>query len=147
MATSPDDLDEQILTLLRSDGRATFAEIGHRIGLSAPAVKRRVDRLVADEVISGFTAVVDPSNLGWATEAYVLVHCKGTVSPQVLKGIWEPIPEVVNASTVTGQADALLHVRARDNQHLEQVLEYVRGDETIDHTESIIVLSRLLRRG
>ena len=75
------------------------------------------------------------------------VYCKGTVSPQALFDTWESIPEVVSASTVTGQADAILRVRARDVRHLEQALERIRGDATIDHTESIIVLSRLIERG
>ena len=56
------------------------------------------------------------------------VYCKGTVSPQALFDTWESIPEVVSASTVTGQADAILRVRARDVRHLEQALEQIRGD-------------------
>jgi DNA-binding Lrp family transcriptional regulator len=54
---------------------------------------------------------------------------------------------VVSASTVTGQADAILRVRARNVRDLERALERIRGDDTIDHTESIIVLSRLIERG
>ena len=142
-----DDLDERIVDHLIRNARATFAEIGDEVGLSAPAVKRRVDRLIADRTIERFTAIVDPVALGWGTEAYVQVFCKGTVSPQALLETWEPIAEVVSASTITGQADAILRVRARDVRHLEQALERIRGDETIDHTESIIVLSRLIERG
>src|ERR671917_473098 len=135
-----DGTDERILMALVRNARSTFAEIGAEVGLSAPAVKRRVDRLQADGTISGFTTIVDPSALGWGTEAYVQVYCKGTISPEALQRIWEPIPEVVSASTVTGQPDAILRVRARDVRHLERALERIRGDESIDHTESIIVL-------
>ena len=142
-----DSLDERILLHLVRNARATFAEIGAEVKLSAPAVKRRVDRMMADSTITGFTTIVDPASLGWGTEAYVQVYCKGTISPDALRAIWEPIPEVISASTVTGQADAILKVRARDVRHLEQALERIRGDETIDHTESIIVLSRLIERG
>ena len=101
-----DILDERILLHLVRNARATFAEIGAEVKLSAPAVKRRVDRMMADSTIAGFTTIVDPAALGWGTEAYVQVYCKGTVSPQALRATWEPIPEVVSASTVTGQADA-----------------------------------------
>ncbi len=142
-----DRLDERILLHLIRNARATFAEIGAEVKLSAPAVKRRVDRLLADETITTFTTIVDPTALGWGTEAYVQVYCKGNISPESLRAIWEPIPEVVSASTVTGQADAILKVRARDVRHLEQALERIRGAESIDHTESIIVLSRLVERG
>lgn len=142
-----DDTDQRILQHLIRNGRATLGEIGEEVGLSAPAVKRRVDRLVADRTISGFTAIVDPAALGWGTEAFVQVFCKGTISPKVLRDTWEPIPEVVHASTVTGQPDALLRVQARDIRHLEQALERIRDSPTIDHTQSIIVLSRLIERG
>src|SRR4051794_128499 len=142
-----DALDERILLHLVRNARATFAEIGGDVGLSAPAVKRRVDRLLDDATITRFTTIVDPTALGWGTEAYVQVYCKGTITPELLREIWEPIPEVVSASTVTGAPDAILKVRARDVRHLEQALERIRDHESIDHTESIIVLSRLVERG
>ena len=90
-----DDLDERVLAHLTRDARATYQQIGQQVGLSAPAVKRRVDRLVADGVIRGFTAVVDPHAMQWTTEAYVLVYCRGNISPDELKAAWEPIPAVV----------------------------------------------------
>lgn len=141
-----DDLDEKVLTCLTRDARATYAQIGNEVGLSAPAVKRRVDRLVDDGVIKGFTAVVDPAALQWTTEAYVQIFCRGNISPAVLQKSWEPIAEIVSAATITGQADALLRVRARDIHHLEQALERVRRAGSVDRTESIIVLSHLIDR-
>ncbi len=142
-----DALDERILLHLVRNARATFAEIGADVGLSAPAVKRRVDRLLDQQTITGFTTIVDPAALGWGTEAYVQVYCKGTITPASLREIWEPIPEVISASTVTGAPDAILRVRARDVRHLERALERIRDNDSIDHTESIIVLSRLVERG
>lgn len=142
-----DTLDERIVERLAGNARATFAEIGAEVGLSAPAVKRRVDRMLADGTIAGFTAMIDPAALGWGTEAYVQVYCKGTISPESLQRLWEPVPEIVSASTITGQADAILRVRARDVQHLERALERIREDDTVERTESIIVLSRLIERG
>ena len=55
-----DDLDHRIIDELRVDGRASFADLGLRVGLSASAVKRRVDRLVATVVIRGFGVRLDP---------------------------------------------------------------------------------------
>jgi DNA-binding Lrp family transcriptional regulator len=142
-----DDVDRELLVLLARDGRATYHDLGARVGLSAPAAKRRVDRLVADGVIASFTAVVDPAALGWRTEAFVEVRCHGTVSPAELRRAWQGIPEIVGAYTVTGPADALIHVLARDVQHLEQALERVRDEANISATDSVIVLSRLVDRG
>jgi DNA-binding Lrp family transcriptional regulator len=141
-----DALDRAVVGCLVEDARSTFAEIGAQVGLSAPAVKRRVDRLVASGTVRGFTAVVDPSVLGWTTEAYVEVYCKGTVSPQDLRRSLERIPEVVGACTVSGAADALLQMLAADIAHLERAIEQVRDLPMVDHTQSTIVLSRLVDR-
>lgn len=142
-----DVTDERILGLLLEDGRATYAEIGDLVGLSAPAAKRRVDRLRERGTIRGFTVVIDPTVLGWTTEAYVYVFCKGTVSPEDLRRSLQHVPEVVSAATVSGAADAILHLLASDNQHLERAIERVRDEPNVDHTESVIVLSRLIDRG
>ena len=144
--TARDPIDDRILAELTDDARATFAEIGQRVNLSAPAVKRRVDRMLDSGVIRGFTAVVDRNALGWTTEAYVQVYCHGTIAPSELHRAWVDIPEVVSAATVTGTADAILHVLARDMRHLEEALERIRSSADIERSESIVVLSNIIER-
>jgi DNA-binding Lrp family transcriptional regulator len=141
-----DDTDERILAELTQHARATFAEIGQTVNLSAPAVKRRVDRMLDNGVIKGFTTVVDRNALGWNTEAYVQVFCHGTISPDQLRVAWADMPEVVSAATVTGTSDAILHVLARDMRHLEAALERIRSSADIERSESIVVLSNLIDR-
>jgi len=141
-----DNLDLGIIDLLRVNARAGYGEIGDVIGLSASAVKRRVDRLVADGVIRGFTIEVDPTVDGLSTEAYVELFCRGTVAPEELKRILSGVPEVVYAGTVSGSADAIVHMRSRDIASLEVALEKVRLAPNVDHTRSAIVLSRLIHR-
>src|SRR6201996_7540969 len=141
-----DGTDEQILAELALHARATFAEIGERVNLSAPAVKRRVDRMLDSGVILGFTTVIDRTAIGWNTEAYVQVFCHGRISPTELKQAWIDIPEVVSAATATGTADAILRVLARDMRHLEDALERIRTRADVERTESIVVLSNLIDR-
>lgn len=141
-----DETDELILTALAENARATFAEIGEHVRLSAPAVKRRVDRLLDAGVIRGFTTVIDRNALGWNTEAFVQVYCHGTIAPDELRRAWVDIPEVVSAATVTGTSDAILHVLARDMSHLEVALERIRSSADIERSESIVVLSNLINR-
>jgi DNA-binding Lrp family transcriptional regulator len=141
-----DDIDEQILAELAQHARATFAEIGERVRLSAPAVKRRVDRMLDNGVIRGFTTVIDRNAVGWKTEAYVEVFCHGRISPDELRQAWVDIPEVVSAATVTGPSDALLRVLARDMPHLEDALERIRTSADVERSESIVVLSNLIDR-
>ncbi|GLE51783.1 Lrp/AsnC family transcriptional regulator [Mycobacterium montefiorense] len=141
-----DETDERILNELTEHARATFAEIGEKVNLSAPAVKRRVDRMVDSGVIRGFTTIVDRNALGWNTEAYVQVFCHGTIAPDQLRAAWVQMPEVVSAATVTGTSDAILHVLARDMRHLESALERIRQSADIERSESTVVLSNLIDR-
>jgi DNA-binding Lrp family transcriptional regulator len=141
-----DSLDYGIIDQLRLNARAGYGDIGDIIGLSASAVKRRVDRLVSDGVIRGFTIQVDPAVDGLSTEAYVELFCRGTVAPDELRRILSGIPDVVDAGTVTGSADAIVHMRSRDIASLEIALEKVRVAPNVDHTRSAIMLSRLISR-
>jgi DNA-binding Lrp family transcriptional regulator len=141
-----DELDRAIIDVLVGNSRAPYGEIGAQVGLSASAVKRRVDRLVADGSIRAFTIQVDPAVNGLGTEAYVELFCRGNVTPESLRRVLSAVPEVVGAATVTGEADALAHLRSRDMASLEQALERVRHTALVDHTRSAIVLSRLIAR-
>jgi DNA-binding Lrp family transcriptional regulator len=138
-----DATDHAIIAALTTDARSSFAEIGYAVSLSAPAVKRRVDRLRSSGVIKGFTVVVDPAALGWSTEAFVELFCTGRTTPAQLTVATRHHPEVVGAYTVSGEADALVHLRASDMAHLEQVLERLRAEPFVTSTKSMIVLSRL----
>ena len=141
-----DPIDRSIIDALRLDSRASYGTIGDQVGLSGSAVKRRIDRLVAAGVIRSFTITVDPGVDGLGTEAYVELFCRGNVTPDALRRILGGVPEVVSAVTVTGEADALAHLRSRDMASLERALEQVRAAATVDHTRSAIVLSRLVER-
>ncbi|MFY1705092.1 MULTISPECIES: Lrp/AsnC family transcriptional regulator [Micromonospora] len=138
-----DGVDQQIIALLVADARTSYADIGLRVSLSAPAVKRRVDRLRSTGVIKGFTAVVDPAAVGWTTEAFVELFCAGRTTPAQLGAATRRHPEVVGAYTVSGEADALVHLRAADIGHLEAALERLRAEPFVTSTRSTIVLSRL----
>ncbi len=141
-----DDLDRSIVAALVADARATYAEVGVAVGLSAPAVKRRVDRLLASGAITGFSARVDASALGWTTEAYVELFCQGRTTPGDIAAAVAKHPEVVDACTITGDADALLHIRAADVRHFERVVERIGAEPLVVRTRSAIVLSRLVSR-
>src|SRR6204780_1579988 len=141
-----DDIDARIVAALIRDARASYAVIGNEVGLSAPAVKRRVDRLRAAGAITGFSARVDPAAMGWTTEAYVELFCGGRTSPDEIAAGGRRYPEVVDACTVTGEADALIHIRAADVRHFEDVMERIRAESFVVRTRSVIVLSRLVDR-
>jgi DNA-binding Lrp family transcriptional regulator len=141
-----DDLDQHILRVLLRDGRRTFADIGGEVGLSVSATKRRVDRLVRDGAIRGFTAVVEPQAMGWQIEAVVQMFTNGTVPFATMREDLDDVPEIVEAFTVAGAADAMLRVVAGDVPHLERVISRLRGLPYVQQTDTTMLLSVLVRR-
>jgi len=141
-----DAMDRKILSLLVEDGRRTYDDIAQRVSLSAPSVKRRIDRLRDRGALEGFTAVVDHGAMGWNTEALVeLFYRPGTTLDEVTKTLRNH-PEVVEAWSVTGEADAIARVRTEDNAALERLIMDLQRNGLVVRTRSQVVLSRLVGR-
>jgi DNA-binding Lrp family transcriptional regulator len=141
-----DVADRQILALLVEDGRRTYDDIARRVALSPPAVKRRVDKLRRTGALQGFTAVLDHAALGDHTEALIeLFFAPGTLLEEVADTL-RHYPEVVEAWSVTGEADAIARVRTQDNADLERLIMALQRDGLVQRTRSQVVLSRLVRR-
>lgn len=141
-----DEIDRQIVALMRENARRSFQDIGGRVALSAPAVKRRVDRLEADGVLRGYAAIVDHAAMGWPTHAFVALYCEGRMSAAEIRAAVAGHAEVAAAYTVAGEASAILHVFARDTGHLEEALERIRDTPGIRRTQTQVVLSALFER-
>ena len=141
-----DDIDRQILAILLDDARASLVEIGERVSLSAPAVKRRIDRLERDGAIRGYTALLDHGALGQTTEAFLEVFCEGDRSLATLRRTLVDHPEVVGAYTVAGDPEAIVHVRASDIPHLERVIERIHSQPNVVRTRTNVVLTTLVER-
>jgi DNA-binding Lrp family transcriptional regulator len=141
-----DQIDRRIVALLREDARRSFKDIGDHVHLSAPAVKRRVDRLEREGVILSYTAVVDNHAFGWHAEAFVDLFCEGRMPGEAIKRAAEREPGVVSAHTVAGEASAMLHVMAEDTKDLESALERIRSTDGISRTVTEVVLSTLFQR-
>ena len=82
-----DEIDRQIIALLRENARRSYQDIGGRVALSAPAVKRRVDKLEKDGVIRGYGAIIDPATMGWNTLAIVELYCEGRMPAAQVKAL------------------------------------------------------------
>jgi DNA-binding Lrp family transcriptional regulator len=141
-----DAVDRKILEHLERDGRATLADVGAAVGLSASAVKRRVDRLQETGVIVGYSAIIDPQALGDRLEAFVELYCADTVAPGDLLASVGGLPVVIAAHTVAGDADAIVRVRVEGIEELEHTIELLRRDPMVRRTRTMVALSTLVER-
>lgn len=135
-----DATDLEIIELLRSDARRTLADVAERVSLSAPAVKRRVDRLERERVITGYTVLVDHALLGRPLQAFTELRFAGNLPVDEIAGIAEGIPEVQTIFTTAGDPDALAWIRVRDVEDLKRVIDLLRRSGRVTGTKTLMVL-------
>lgn len=117
-----DALDQKALDLLQKNGRATWAELGERLGLSAPAAADRVHKLEESKVIRGYSAIPDLESLGYGLLAFVFVTLGSHRQRQAfIRGI-EKLQAIQECHHIAGDHDYLLKVRCRGTQDLDHLL-------------------------
>ena len=139
-----DEVNRRLLQELQSEGRIGMAELGRRIGMSAPAVAERVQRLERAGVIAGYHAEIDPVKLGFPVAAIVRIR----PAPGQLRRIPEvarETPEVVECYRVTGEDCFLIKLYLRAIDELEELLD--RFTPYGLTTTSIIHSAPVARRG
>jgi Lrp/AsnC family leucine-responsive transcriptional regulator len=117
-----DPIDLQILDQLQANARETQADIARAVGLAPSAVLERVRKLEARGVIKGYNAQVNPRSLGLGLLAFVAVRSDGTSVDQGIARALSGCEEVLEVHHVAGDDCYLIKVRARDAEHLGQLL-------------------------
>ena len=133
--------DARILDVLQRDGRRSYADLGAEVGMTGPSAHERVKKLEARGVIQGYAALVDPAAIGYDILAFSwITQAPGTTSAD-LTDAFAGIPEIEECHHITGEADYLIKVRARDTRDLERVLRRVQATPNVFQTETDVVLS------
>lgn len=136
-----DAVDRKIIDALRLDGRATYAELGRQVGLSASAVHERVGKLEATGVILGYHAVVDPGAVGLGVTALVGIHPTDTADDEEVAAELGRLPEVESCYTVAGDDAFVVKVRVATVDQLERTLVRLRRIGGVSRTRTTVVLS------
>lgn len=141
-----DRLDIKLLDALQRDGRLTNNQLAEQVGLSASQCSRRRSQLEADGAIRGYHADLDPGTMGFGVIAFVQVTL-ATHSPDNARRFLQlvtRVEEVQEAFAVTGEADYLLRIVARDLPALASLLnEIFLPHESVAHVRSSIALTTL----
>ena len=139
-----DEVNLRLLAELQDDARLTNAELGRRVGLSAPAVAERLSRLQEAGVITGYHAAVDPRALGFSLTAILRIRPAPRELPKVAE-LAQATPEVVECHRITGEDCFFMRLHVRDVTHLEEVIDaFAFFGQT---TTSILQSSPVPRRG
>jgi Lrp/AsnC family transcriptional regulator, leucine-responsive regulatory protein len=126
MSAMLDERDLEIVAALQEDARATYADVGQRVGLSASSVHDRVRKLEQAGVIRGYRAIVDPDALGLLITALVAATPLDPQQPDDLPERLADFPEVEDCLSVAGEANYILKVRTRTTADLEDLIRRLR---------------------
>jgi len=136
-----DSMDAIALRTLMRRGRATWAELGEKLKLSAPAAAERARKLEEQGVIRGYAALVDPEAVGAALTAFVAIQLNDHGHRDKFLKRVTAIPEVVECHHVAGEHDFLIKVRCQGTRDLERVLTQELKDRAgAGRTQTTIVL-------
>jgi Lrp/AsnC family leucine-responsive transcriptional regulator len=135
-----DDIDREILQILRTSARTPVSDIARQIGLTNAPVARRIARLEATGVIKGYVAMVDESAAG-GLEAFTEIRLAGSVDTREIEEIAQQVPEVQQVFTISGDPDALLRFKVRNVEHLQTVVNAIRRTGLVAGTKTLIVMS------
>ena len=116
-----DEIDRKILEQLQQDARITNVSLAEAVNLSPAPCLRRVRELENDQVITGYTAILDPEKVGWSVSVFIEVRLEKQVLEQlrVFEETIEKYPEVMECYLMTGTSDYLLRVVAKDLNSLQ----------------------------
>ena len=139
-----DATNRRLIEALQQDARLSLAELGRRVGLTAPAVGERLTRLEEAGVIRGYHADVDPRALGFELSVVLRVRPAARMIAKVAELALET-PEVTECHRVTGEDCFVMRLHVRDVMHLEELIDrFVLYGQT---TTSIVQSSPVPGRG
>ncbi|MFD1599246.1 Lrp/AsnC family transcriptional regulator [Halobellus rarus] len=137
-----DDLDRQILDILRRDARTPYTEIASRVGTSEGTVRNRVERLTEEGIIERFTVSTRTGNIKAMIEVSVKVDVDTTeITEQMTE--WEQVDFVWQ---VSGEEDVVLVVDAADTRAVNQLITRARELDEVKNTKTRLILDERLGR-
>jgi len=136
-----DEVDRHILSVLQENCKLPLVKIGERVGLSAPSVAERIDKLEKSGVIRGYTAILDARKLGKDITAFIGVFIDHPKLIGKFEREIDHLEDVQECHHVTGQHTVLLKVKVDKTSGLEELIRKIRSIEGVSRTETSVVLS------
>ncbi len=118
--------DRQILTLLSTDGRMSYTDIGRETGLSTSAAQQRVRRLEQRGLITGYRAELSAEALGLALTAFIALNGTDPATDEQIPERLTHLPNIVSCYSVAGDASYILIVQVETPAALETLLTQIR---------------------
>jgi len=127
-----DELDRQILDILRRDSRTPYTEIADQVGTSEGTIRNRVERLVSEGIIERFTISSRTGNIKAMIEVSVEVNVETTVISEIMAA-WDQVDFVWQ---VSGEEDIVLIIDAADTRAVNDLITRARELDEVENTQN-----------
>ncbi len=135
-----DGTDRKLVELLYKNARLPVASLATILGVSRATVQKRLDRLIADGTITGFTVTINPAAEPGRVRAIMMVGIEGERSEPVLRAL-RRFPEVAAVHTTNGRWDLVVELRTDGLDTFDKALRRIRETKGIASSETSILLS------
>jgi len=136
-----DELDAKLIATLRESPRVGLLEVARRLEVARGTVQARLAKLERERVIVGYGPEIDPTAVGYAITAFVLIElAQGRLADAV--EAMQAMPELLEADAISGPQDVICRIVARDTEHLQELVNELLRTPAIRRCTSYIVLSR-----
>ncbi len=135
-----DNTDQNLISALRRDGRASLSELSASLGLSRTTVRARMDRLIAGGEIQGFTVVTRGDVTAMPVRGLMMIGIEGRGAERIMARI-TGLPEVLAVHSTNGRWDLIAEIGARTLEEFDAVLFRIRGFDGVSASETSLMLT------
>ena len=134
-----DEIDEQILKLLKSNARMSYVDIAHTLKISEGTIRSRIKKLIEDGVITKFTIVTASKNI----KSLIAVKININVNTSEISRKIKDIDGVETVFEISGEDDIVVIVNVADSEELNRIIESIRGISHTQTTKTSMILKEL----
>ncbi|MFI9553622.1 Lrp/AsnC family transcriptional regulator [Nonomuraea endophytica] len=138
-----DALDLRILRLVAEQPRSGLLEFSRLLGVARGTVQARLDRMVADGVITGFGPGLSPEALGYPVQAFTTLEVQQASREHISRTL-SAIPELIEAYIVTGPGDVWCRIAGRDHEHIQEIIDHMLTIDGVRRSTTVITLSTVV---
>jgi len=133
-----DELDSKILNLISNDARISFLEVSRICNVSGAAIHQRVQKMMANGIITGSEFSLNMKKIGYQTCAFLSLHFSETTKLDAVMEQLKGIHEIVECHSITGEYDIFIKIYALDNSHLYKIIQDKIKPLGVHRTETLI---------
>ena len=137
--------DQQLLSVMRGNARASTTELAQILGVSRSTVQKRLERLETEGVISGYTVQLSSAYLDQEIKAHVMITLSPTKTADIIKAM-ENLDSVRAIYSVSGPHDLIAEVAAMGVTELDKIIDDIIEIDGVERTVSSVILSTRLKR-